>query len=421
MKIETSYYICIDLKSFYASVECIERGLDPFKTNLVVADPERTEKTICLAASPAIKKLGVPNRCRVFQIPKNIDYIMAPPRMRLYLEYSAKVYAVYLKYFAPEDIHVYSVDEAFMDVTHYLRLYGKTPKELAVMILEDIHETLGLTATCGIGTNLYLAKIALDITAKHASDFIGELDEDRFQKTLWDHLPLTDFWMIGKGTVKRLANVGIFTMRDIAMCDENLLFKLFGVNGELLMDHAWGLEPTTIADIKSYKTKSTSISSGQVLSKDYNYKDCRLIVKEMCDLLCLDLVKARKVTGNISLTLGFSFGLNRKPVSVSETLSVTTSSNRILSKAVLSLYDRIADPNIYYRRVYIFFNHLQDESTEQFDLFTDPEKMEKDRKLQRAAITIKDRFGKNAILKGMSLEDAATTIERNGQVGGHKG
>ncbi|MBR3242879.1 MAG: DNA repair protein [Parasporobacterium sp.] len=421
MKIETSYYICIDLKSFYASVECIERGLDPFKTNLVVADPERTEKTICLAASPAIKKLGVPNRCRVFQIPKNIDYIMAPPRMRLYLEYSAKVYAVYLKYFAPEDIHVYSVDEAFMDVTHYLRLYGKTPKELAVMILEDIHETLGLTATCGIGTNLYLAKIALDITAKHASDFIGELDEDRFQKTLWDHLPLTDFWMIGKGTVKRLANVGIFTMRDIAMCDENLLFKLFGVNGELLMDHAWGLEPTTIADIKSYKTKSTSISSGQVLSKDYNYKDCRLIVKEMCDLLCLDLVKARKVTGNISLTLGFSFGLNRKPVSVSETLSVTTSSNRILSKAVLSLYDRIADPNIYYRRVYIFFNHLQDESTEQFDLFTDPEKMEKDRKLQRAAITIKDRFGKNAILKGMNLEDAATTIERNGQVGGHKG
>ena len=421
MKIETSYYICIDLKSFYASVECIERGLDPFKTNLVVADPERTEKTICLAASPAIKKLGVPNRCRVFQIPKNIDYIMAPPRMRLYLEYSAKVYAVYLKYFAPEDIHVYSVDEAFMDVTHYLRLYGKTPKELAVMILEDIHETLGLTATCGIGTNLYLAKIALDITAKHASDFIGELDEDRFQKTLWDHLPLTDFWMIGKGTVKRLANVGIFTMRDIAMCDENLLFKLFGVNGELLMDHAWGLEPTTIADIKSYKTKSTSISSGQVLSKDYNYKDCRLIVKEMCDLLCLDLVKARKVTGNISLTLGFSFGLNRKPVSVSETLSVTTSSNRILSKAVLSLYDRIADPNIYYRRVYIFFNHLQDESTEQFDLFTNPEKMEKDRKLQRAAITIKDRFGKNAILKGMNLEDAATTIERNGQVGGHKG
>ena len=421
MKIETSYYICIDLKSFYASVECIERGLDPFKTNLVVADPERTEKTICLAASPAIKKLGVPNRCRVFQIPKNIDYIMAPPRMRLYLEYSAKVYAVYLKYFAPEDIHVYSVNEAFMDVTHYLRLYGKTPKELAVMILEDIHETLGLTATCGIGTNLYLAKIALDITAKHASDFIGELDEDRFQKTLWDHLPLTDFWMIGKGTVKRLANVGIFTMRDIAMCDENLLFKLFGVNGELLMDHAWGLEPTTIADIKSYKTKSTSISSGQVLSKDYNYKDCRLIVKEMCDLLCLDLVKARKVTGNISLTLGFSFGLNRKPVSVSETLSVTTSSNRILSKAVLSLYDRIADPNIYYRRVYIFFNHLQDESTEQFDLFTDPEKMEKDRKLQRAAITIKDRFGKNAILKGMNLEDAATTIERNGQVGGHKG
>lgn len=418
---KNNYYICIDLKSFYASVECVERGYDPFTTNLIVADPTRSEKTICLAASPAIKKLGVPNRCRVFQIPKNIEYIMAPPRMRLYLQYSAKVYAVYLKYFAPEDIHVYSVDEAFMDVTHYLHLYNKTPKEMALCVLNDIKESCGLTATCGIGTNLYLAKIALDITAKHAPDFIGELDEESYKEKLWDHLPLTDFWMVGRGTVRRLANVGIFTMKDIAMCDEHLLFKLFGINAELLMDHAWGLEPTTLADIKNYKAKTSSISSGQVLMKDYNYNDCRLIVKEMCDLLCLDLVKAHKVTDNIALTLGYSAGTGRRPVSVSETLTVTTSSNRILTEAVMRLYDRIGDPDTYYRRVYIYFNNLQDESLEQFDLFTDRDAIVKDRKLQQAAISIKDRYGKNAILKGMNLEEAGTTIERNGQVGGHRG
>ncbi len=418
---EKRQYICIDLKSFYASVECVERGLDPFTTNLIVADPTRTDKTICLAASPAIKKLGVPNRCRVFQIPKNIQYIMAPPRMQLYLDYSAKIYGVYLKYFAPEDIHVYSVDEAFMDVTHYLSLYQKTTKELAITVLDDIKNTYGLTATCGIGTNLYLAKIALDITAKHAPDFIGELDEESFKAKLWDHLPLTDFWMIGRGTVDRLAKVGIFTMRDIAMADEYLLFRLFGINAELIMDHAWGLEPTTIADIKNYKTKTSSISSGQVLSRDYNYKECRLIVKEMCDLLCLDLVKKRKVTGSIGLTLGFSFGVERKPISASEKLTVTTSSNRVLTDAVIRLFDRIADPDIYYRRVYIFFNNLQDESFEQFDLFTNPETMVKDRKLQQAALDIKRRYGKNAILKGMNLEEGATTIERNSQIGGHKG
>ncbi|MCQ2530743.1 MAG: DNA repair protein [Lachnospiraceae bacterium] len=418
---EKRQYICIDLKSFYASVECVERGLDPFTTNLIVADPTRTDKTICLAASPAIKKLGVPNRCRVFQIPKNIKYIMAPPRMQLYLDYSAKIYGIYLKYFAPEDIHVYSVDEAFMDVTHYLSLYKKNTKELAITVLNDIKDTYGLTATCGIGTNLYLAKIALDITAKHAADFIGELDEESFKASLWDHLPLTDFWMIGRGTVSRLAKVGIFTMRDIAMADEYLLFRLFGVNAELIMDHAWGLEPTTIADIKKYKTKSTSISSGQVLTRDYNYKECRLIVKEMCDLLCLDLVKKHKVTGNIGLTLGFSFGVERKPISASEKLTVTTSSNRVLGEAVIRLFDRIADPDIYYRRVYLFFNNLQDEAFEQFDLFTNPETMVKDRKLQQAALDIKSRYGKNAILKGMNLEESATTIERNGQIGGHKG
>ena len=417
----TNQYICIDLKSFYASVECVERGLDPFKVNLIVADPTRTEKTICLAASPAIKALGVPNRCRVFQIPKDIQYIMAPPRMRLYIRYSARVYAIYLKYFAPEDIHVYSVDEAFMDVTHYLSLYKKTVRELAVSILKEIKDTLGLTATCGIGTNLYLAKIALDITAKHAEDFIGELTEETYKEQLWDHQPLSDFWMVGRGTVNRLARVGIFTMRDIAMADEALLFRLFGVNAEILMDHAWGIEPVTMADIKKYRARSRSISSGQVLARDYNYKDCRLIVKEMCDLLCLELVKQHKITDHIALSLGFSFNVERRPLSVSEKLTVTTSSNRILTEAMMGLFDRIADPSLYYRRVTLSFDNLKDEEMEQMDLFTDPQVMAKDRKLQQAALDIKERYGKNALLKGMNLEEAGTTIERNGQVGGHRG
>ncbi len=414
------HIICIDLKSFFASVECVERGLDPMTTRLIVADPTRTEKTICLAASPGIKKLGVPNRCRVFQIPKSIDYIMAPPRMQLYIDYSARIYDIYLKYISAEDIHVYSCDEAFLDVTHYLSLYKMTVKELAKTILKDIYDTLGLYATCGIGTNLYLAKIALDIMAKHAADFIGELDEESYKEQLWDHKPLTDFWMIGKGTVARLARIGIFTMRDIAMCDEKLLFKLFGVNAELLMDHAWGLEPTKISDIKNYKTKSTSISNGQVLSRDYNWSDTRLIVKEMTDLLCLDLVKHHCVTDSIALTLGYTFGIEKKPISASVRLNVRTSSNRILNDAMIELYDKIAEPDIYYRRVYVVFNNLQSEEWEQTDLFTDPVTLRKDRQIQKAALEIKDKFGKNAILKGMNLEKAGTTIERNGQIGGHK-
>lgn len=417
---EERTYICIDLKSFFASVECVERGLDPFTTNLVVADPTRTEKTICLAASPAIKKLGVPNRCRLFQIPKDIDFVIAPPRMQLYINYSARIYGIYLKYFSPEDIHVYSVDEAFMDATHYLKLYGKTPKELAVTIMNDIHDTLGLTATGGIGTNLYLAKIALDIMAKHAPDFIGQLDEESYKTLLWDHQPMTDFWMVGAGTVRRLASVGIRNMRDVAMADENLLFRLFGINAELLMDHAWGIEPTTMKDIKSYKTRSTSISSGQVLARDYNFEDCRLIVREMTELACLDLVKKKKVTDNISLMLGFSFGEHRRPLSISRKLTVCTSSNRILRDAMMELYDELVDPGLYYRRVYIGFNNLQDECMEQMDLFTDIKEMDRDRKLQQAALEIKQKFGKNALLKGMNLEKAGTTVERNMQIGGHR-
>ena len=394
---------------------------------LVVADPTRTEKTICLAASPGIKKLGVKNRCRVFEIPKNIDYIMAPPRMQLYLDYSAKIYDVYLKYVAPEDIHVYSVDEAFLDVTHYLKLYQKTAKELAITILDDIRNTLGLYATCGIGTNMYLAKIALDITAKHAADFIGELDEEKFKRTLWDHKPLTDFWMIGKGTVKRLERIGLHTMRDIAMSDEKLLFRLFGVNAELIMDHAWGIETTQISDIKNYKTKSTSISNGQVLSRDYSYSEIKLIVKEMCDILVTSLVKHRKVTGRISLSLGYTLPDGRHThaagmpsLSKSRTLSVTTNSNRILKDCMMEVFDEIAREDLYYRYVNIAFENLTDEEFEQYDLFTDPVAAKKDRELTRAAIEIKDKFGKNAILKGMNLDKAGTAIERNSQIGGHR-
>ena len=417
---QKSSYICIDLKSFYASVECVERGLDPMTTNLVVADPSRTEKTICLAASPAIKKLGVSNRCRVFQIPKNIDYIMAPPRMRLYLEYSARIYGIYLKYFAPEDIHVYSVDEAFMDVTHYLALYKTTPKELAKRILKDIYDTLGLYATCGIGTNLYLCKVALDILAKHAPDFIAELDEESYKEKLWLHSPLTDFWMVGRGTVRRLASVGIKTMKDVAMADEHLLFRLFGINAELLMDHAWGIEPVSIADIKNYKAKSNSLSQGQVLARDYNYSECRLIVKEMCDILCLDMVKKHLVTDNISLTLGFSFSTGRKPVSASRKLSLCTSSNRLIREAMDRLFLELADEDTYYRRIYIGYNNLKHEEMEQTDLFTDPKVMQKDRKLQQAALKIQERFGKTAIMKGMNLEEGSTAIERSRQIGGHQ-
>ena len=413
-------YMCIDMKSFYASVECVERGLDPMTTNLIVADPTRTEKTICLAASPAIKRLGVPNRCRLFQIPKNIDFIIAPPRMQLYINYSARVYEIYLKYFSPEDIHVYSVDEAFMDATHYLSLYNMPVRDLVNVILKDIYDTLGLYATAGIGTNLYLAKIALDIMAKHSPDFIGQLNEESYKRELWDYRPLNDFWMVGRGTVRRLAGVGIYTMRDIAMSDEKMLFRLFGVNAELLMDHAWGIEPTEISDIKNYHALSTSLSRGQVLACDYNWSDCRLIVREMCDALCLELVKHKKVTGCISLTLGFSFGVERRPIAKSRKLTVVTSSNRILCDSMMQLFDEIVDKNIYYRRVYVGFNDLEDENMEQTDIFTDPETMKRDRKLQEAALEIRSKFGKNALLKGMNLEKASTMIERNGQIGGHR-
>lgn len=413
-------YLCIDLKSFYASVECVERGWDPLTARLVVADPERSEKTICLAVSPALKQMGVPNRCRVFQIPKEIPYKMAPPRMQLYIDYAAEIYGVYLKYIAKEDIQVYSIDEAFLDVTDYLHLYQMTAVELGRKIMQDILDTTKIPAACGVGTNLYLAKVALDILAKHETDRIAYLDEARYREKLWKHKPLTDFWRVGRGTVERLSNMGICTMEEIAHARESLLYKSFGIDAELLIDHAWGREPVTIADIKAYRPKNTSFSSGQVLPRDYEYEEGALVVKEMADLLCLDLVDQGLVTSHISLVIGYSNQKCFEPAKGSTTLRSATSSNRRLLSYVEQLYRRIVRPGAYIRRITLTYTGVMTEDYQQFDLFSDPEETEKDVKAQRAAIFIKQRYGRNAILKGMNLEESATTIERNGQIGGHK-
>lgn len=413
-------YLCIDLKSFYASVECVERGWDPLTARLVVADPERSEKTICLAVSPALKQMGVPNRCRVFQIPKEIPYKMAPPRMQLYIDYAAEIYGVYLKYIAKEDIQVYSIDEAFLDVTDYLHLYQMTAVELGRKIMQDILDTTKIPAACGVGTNLYLAKVALDIMAKHETDRIAYLDEARYREKLWKHKPLTDFWRVGRGTVERLSNMGICTMEEIAHARESLLYKSFGIDAELLIDHAWGREPVTIADIKAYRPKNTSFSSGQVLPRDYEYEEGVLVVKEMADLLCLDLVDQGLVTSHISLVIGYSNQKCFEPAKGSTTLRSATSSNRRLLSYVEQLYRRIVRPGAYIRRITLTYTGVMAEDYQQFDLFSDPEETEKDVKAQRAAISIKQRYGRNAILKGMNLEESATTIERNGQIGGHK-
>ena len=413
-------YLCIDLKSFYASVECVERGWDPLTARLVVADPERSEKTICLAVSPALKQMGVPNRCRVFQIPKEIPYKMAPPRMQLYIDYAAEIYGVYLKYIAKEDIQVYSIDEAFLDVTDYLHLYQMTAVELGRKIMQDILDTTKIPAACGVGTNLYLAKVALDIMAKHETDRIAYLDEARYREKLWKHKPLTDFWRVGRGTVERLSNMGICTMEEIAHARESLLYKAFGIDAELLIDHAWGREPVTIADIKAYRPKNTSFSSGQVLPRDYEYEEGVLVVKEMADLLCLDLVDQCLVTSHISLAIGYSNQKCFEPAKGSTTLRSATSSNRRLLSYVEQLYRRIVRPGAYIRRITLTYTGVMTEDYQQFDLFSNPEETEKDVKAQRAAISIKQRYGRNAILKGMNLEESATTIERNGQIGGHK-
>lgn len=417
---ENRIYLCIDLKSFYASVECVERGLDPLTTNLVVADPERSEKTICLAISPSMKALGIKNRCRLFEIPKGVQYLIAPPRMKLYIEYSANIYAIYLKYIAKEDIHVYSIDEAFLDITHYLAMYQMSAKQLAEEIMADIKNATGITATAGIGTNLYLAKIALDIIAKHTKDNIGYLDQDLYRKTLWHHKPLTDFWRIGSGTAKTLSSMGIMTMYDIAHANEDMLYQKFGIDAELLIDHAWGREPTMMADIKTYKPKSNSMSSGQVLSRDYSFEECQLIIKEMVDALCLDMIDKGLVTSSISLMIGYSNELGLKPVTGTTSMPLSTNSYRTIVPFALELYERIVEKTYPIRRLSVSCNNLVDEAYEQYDLFTNPLELERDRKMQKAALAIKKKFGKNAIVRGMDLQEAATTMERNRQIGGHK-
>ncbi len=414
-------FLCIDLKSFFASVECVERGLDPMTSNLVVADPTRTEKTICLAVSPAMKKLGVKNRCRVFEIPKHIEYIMAPPRMAKYIEYSAKIYSVYLKYISKDDIHVYSIDEVFIDITPYMSLYKLTPKELAVKIINDVLETTGITAACGIGTNLYLAKIAMDITAKHSPDHIGTLDEMSFMETLWDHKPLTDFWGIGKGISKKLEGMGITTMRHMAHYNQQKLYKAFGIDAELMIDHAWGRETTTMADIKAYKPQSRSLDRGQVLSRDYNYEECRIVVREMTELLCLELVDKDISAKSATLHLGYSGLFNDKPnAKGSVNFGTATSSYKTIMPLMVALYDKIADKNGKYRRINISFADIADDDHEQFDLFTDPIQKLKEKNMQKAILSIKKKYGKNAMIKGMDLQEGATTIERNQQIGGHR-
>lgn len=409
----------IDLKSFYASVECVVRGLDPLTTRLVVADPERDKGTICLAVSPAMKELGVKNRCRLFEIPDSIDYIIAVPRMQLYIDISAQIYGIYLKYIAKEDIHVYSIDEAFLDVTEYLSLYNMSSRELALKIMHDITENTGQRATCGIGSNMYLAKIALDILAKHSPDFVAELNEDSYKKRLWKHKPLTNFWRIGPGTARRLNTLGLVTMEDVAHAPERALYKQFGVEAEFLIDHAWGREPCTIAEIKAYRQKSHSLSSGQVLMRDYTYDEGLVIVKEMAELLSLDMVAARVVSNSLSLSVGYSY--NTIPTtSGSTTLQVTTNSVRILREAFSEMYKKIVPSNGKVRRFNLSANSIVDESFEQYSMFVDPVVMEKDRSISKSVNELKNKFGKNAVLKGIDLEEVATTRERNGQIGGHK-
>lgn len=418
-----NYFICIDLKSFYASVECVERKLDPFKTNLVVADPTRSKSTICLAITPAMKKLGVKNRCRIHEIPDNIQYITAMPRMQLYLDYSARIYSIYLRYVSKEDIHVYSVDECFLDVTEYLRLYQMDPKEMAVELMRAVMQETGITATAGVGTNLYLAKIAMDILAKHAEDHIGVLDELSFREKLWDHQPLRDFWMIGSRTERKLAGYGIHTMGDLALASitsEDLLYKIFGIDAELMIDHAWGRETCRMKDIKNYRTEEHSLSNGQVLMRNYEFEEGAVIAREMTDVLVLDLVDKGLVTNSVTLWIAYDHRLEHDPSKGTVRFAEATNSSERIIHAVEKLYQRIADRHTGIRRVEICANRVVSESFVQYDLFSDPEQQEKERNLQLAILEIKRRYGRNAVMRGSNLLACSTYRERNNQIGGHR-
>ncbi|MBR2795546.1 Y-family DNA polymerase [Candidatus Saccharibacteria bacterium] len=448
-------YVAIDLKSFYASVECVERGLDPLTAKLVVADESRTEKTICLAVSPALKALGISGRARLFEVLQKIprsEFIVAPPRMKKYMEISTKIYGIYASFVAPEDIHVYSVDEVFMDVTAYLKNYKMTAHELTLTIIRKVLLETGITATAGIGSNLYLAKIAMDVEAKHMKPDkdgvrIAELDERSYREKLWNHAPITDFWRVGPGYARRLLKYGILTMGDLArfsLAGADLLYKEFGVNAELLIDHAWGYEPVTMSDIKNYQSDNHSVSSGQVLSEPYDFQKARLIVAEMADELVLDLVRKGLVTDQIVLTVGYDTVSARNykgelvcdrygrkiPKHAHGTINLvdfTVSTKNILAKT-LELFDRIVDPELKVRRMYVVANHVKVDDgrkeLRQLDIFTDYGQQlrdsAKEKRRQKAILDIKSRYGKNAILRGMNFEEGATMRKRNEQVGGHK-
>lgn len=411
-------YLCIDLKTFYASVECVERGLDPFKTNLVVADPSRGKGAICLAISPALKDQGIKNRCRLFEIPDSICYIVAKPRMKLYIEYASKIYAIYLRYISKDDIHPYSIDEMFLDITHYLSLYQKTKEEFALFLMNKIYTELGLSSKCGIGTNLYLSKVALDILAKHAENNIGFLDEKLYLETLGDHRPITDFWQISTGISNRLSKLGIFTMNDIRHANPVDIYKILGINAEILIDHASGIEPVTISDIHGYKSKFNSVSTSQVLFENYTYEQTILIIKEMVDLLCLSLIEHHKVSNHIALSIGYSKDIH-KSTGGSRKLTNRTNVYNVMIPYFLSLYEETTIKNLPIRKVGISFNNVIDEDFEQLDLFTNSEEVQKKRNIDHAIIEIKNKYGKNSILKGMNYLDKATTKKRNKLIGGH--
>lgn len=496
-------YIAIDLKSFYASVECRERGLDPLDTNLVVADESRTDKTICLAVTPALKAYGIPGRARLFEVRQKVrsanaerrqrlggrefsgashldsklredpslalDFLIAPPRMAYYMEYSTRIYSIYMKYVAQEDVIVYSIDEVFIDVTPYLDTYGLSPRDLAMKMILEVLKTTGITATAGIGTNLYLCKVAMDVMAKHIPADengvrIAELDEMTYRQELWSHRPITDFWRVGRGYARKLASCGLYTMGDVARCseqNEDLLYQLFGKNAELLIDHAWGWEPCTVEAVKAYRPENNSISSGQVLHCPYDAEKAKLVLREMADALSLDLVEKKLVTDQIVITVGYDIENLTDPqrreryqgevvtdhygrqvpkhARGTANLEGFSSSTQKILEAVSALYDRIVDKNLLVRRMNLTANHVieegaapkQEEVYEQLDLFTDYEaeearkraeaqNLERERRLQEAAISIKKRFGKNALLKGMNLQEGATARDRNSQIGGHK-
>ncbi len=415
---ENHFYICIDLKSFFASVECAEMGLDPFKTNLVVADKTRGTGSICLAVTPALKKLGVKNRCRLFEIPEGIEYIIAKPKMRKYMETSAKIYSIYLKFVAPEDIHVYSIDECFIDISPYLSAYEKTPKEFAIMLMNKVLEETGISASAGIGTNLFLAKVALDITAKHSKDSVGYLDEKLFKEQISRHRPITDIWNIGKGIAKRLKVYGVQDLEGITRLSEQTLYREFGVNAEFLIDHAKGIEPCTIRDIQAYKAKSNSLSNSQILFEDYNFKDAKLVMKEMVDNLSLELVEKNLVTDSISLSIGYS---NKTYSGGSKKLNKAISSSKFLRKEFEKMFDDYISPEFLVRKISIGFNNVVREDYLQWDLFSNTQESEKEKLVQKAVVKIKKKFGKNALLKGMNLEKKATQQIRNKLVGGHNG